>query len=57
MRTPEQVLREIVAEHVFRIAQILSEIDELKEKNQKLEEENKKLTTILTGPGKSEDDK
>ena len=48
-RTPEQILREIVAEQVFRIAQLASESEKLNDDIQKLTEENKKLTSILTG--------
>ena len=43
MRTPEQVLREIVAEHVFRIALLTSENDKLSEEVKKLSEDSQKL--------------
>ncbi len=49
MRTPEQVLREIVAQQIFTVAQQISEIESLKEEVQKLTEENKKLNQILSG--------
>jgi len=35
-KTPEQILREIVAEQVFQIAKLASEVDRLNEENQKL---------------------
>jgi hypothetical protein len=40
-RTPEQILREIVADQVFRIAQLISE-------NEKLKEDFRVLSTQLT---------
>jgi sensor histidine kinase regulating citrate/malate metabolism len=44
MRTPEQVLREIVADNVFRIAQLISENDKLIEQVKEKDEEIKRLT-------------
>ncbi|MBI3334568.1 hypothetical protein HYZ97_03715 [Candidatus Pacearchaeota archaeon] len=40
-RTPEQILREIVADQIFRIAQLVAE-------NEKLKEDFKDLSTQLT---------
>lgn len=43
MRTPEQVLREIVAEQVFRIATLISENEKLIEEKKKLIDDSQRL--------------
>lgn len=43
-RTAEQVLRDIVAEQVFKIAQLIAEVERLTEENQKLVAEAKQQT-------------
>jgi hypothetical protein len=45
-KTPEQVLREIVAAQVFQIAQLISQIDNFNEKIQNLTPKRKKKESL-----------